>query len=115
MIEAFYLNTFFLFVQISMSTFLFWLCKREDDNDNENYIIVKSFFKKKFKLNVLIELFFVLLGFILLLINIAGVDVGIFLNSKNKDSFSVFQVYIGLSMLSMVLTFFLKFNLCEYA
>lgn len=108
MIEAFYLNTFFLFVQISMSTFLFWLCKREDDNDNENYIIVKSFFKKKFKLNVLIELFFVLLGFILLLINIAGVDVGIFLNSKNKDSFSVFQVYIGLSMLSMVLTFFLN-------
>ena len=108
MIEAFYLNTFFLFVQISMSTFLFWLCKREDDNDNENYIIVKSFFKKKFKLNVLIELFFVLLGFVLLLINIAGVDVGIFLNSKNKDSFSVFQVYIGLSMISMILTFFLN-------
>lgn len=108
MIEAFYLNTFFLFVQISMSTFLFWLCKRKDDDDDENYIIVKSFFKKKFKLNVLIELFFVLLGFILLLINIAGVDVGIFLNSKNKDSFSIFQFYIGLSMLSMVLTFFLN-------
>lgn len=109
MLEAFFINMFFLFVQISMSTFLFWLCKREDDDDDENYIVVKSFFKKKFKFNVLIELFFVLIGFILLLINIAGVDVGIFLNAKNKDYFSVFQVYIGLSMLSMVLTFF--FNL----
>lgn len=108
MLEAFFVNIFFLFVQISMSTFLIWLCKREEEDDDDNYIVVKSFFKKKFKLNVLIELFFVLLGFILLLINVAGVDVGIFLNSKNKDSFSVFQFYIGLSMLSMVLTFFLN-------
>lgn len=108
MLEAFYINTFFLFVQILISAFLFLLCKREDDDDGENYIIVKSFFKKKFKLNVLIELFFVLLGFVLLLINISGVNIGILLNSKNKDSFSIFQFYIGLSMLSMVLTFVLN-------
>ena len=36
MLEAFYLNTFFLLVQISISTFLFWLCKREVD-DGEGY------------------------------------------------------------------------------
>lgn len=108
MLEAFFINIFFLFVQISISTFLIWLCKRKDEEDDDNYVVVKSFLKKKFKLNVLIELFFVLLGFILLLINIAGVDIGIFLNSKNKDSFSVFQFYIGLNMISMVLTFFLN-------
>lgn len=108
MLEAFFINIFFLFVQISISTFLIWLCKRKDEEDDDNYIIVKSFFKKKFKLNVLIELFFILLGVVLLLINISGVDIGIFLNSKNKDSFSIFQFYIGLSMLSMVLTFFLN-------
>lgn len=108
MLEAFFLNIFILFLQILISAFLFWLCKREDKDDDDNYVIVKSFFKKKFKLNVLIELFFVLLGFVLLLINISGVDVGIFLNSKNKDSFSIFQFYIGLSMISMILTIFLN-------
>lgn len=108
MLEAFYINTFFLFLQILISAFLFWLCKREDKDDDDNYVIVKSFFKKKFKLNVLIELFFILLGFVLLLINISGVDVGILLNSKNKDSFSIFQFYIGLSMISMILTYFLN-------
>lgn len=108
MLEAFFLNIFVLFVQTLISLFLIWLCNREDEEDDDNYIIVKSFFKKKFKLNALIELFFILLGFVLLLINISGVDIGIILNSKNKDSFSIFQFYIGLSMLSMVLTFFLN-------
>ena len=104
MIEAFYLNTFFLFVQILISLFLIWLCNREDEDDDENDIFVKSYFKKKFKLNFFIELFFILIGFVLLLINTTGVDVGIFLNSRNKDSFSIFQFYIGLSMILMVLT-----------
>lgn len=108
MIEAFYLNTFFLFVQILISLFLIWLCNREDEDDDENDIFVKFYFKKKFKLNFFIELFFILIGFVLLLINTTGVDVGIFLNSRNKDSFSIFQFYIGLSMISMVLTFFLN-------
>lgn len=105
MLEAFYLNTFFLFVQILMSLFLIWLCNREDEDDDENDIIVKSYFKKKFKLNFFIELFFILLGFVLLLINIVGVDVGIFLNSRNKYSFSIFQFYIGLSMISIAFNF----------
>ena len=105
MLEAFYLNTFFLFVQILISLFLIWLCNREDEDDNENDIFVKSYFKKKFKLNFLIELFFILIGFVLILINIAGVDVGIFLNSRNKDSFSIFQFYIGLSMISIAFNF----------
>lgn len=105
MIEAFYLNTFFLFVQILMSTFLIWLCKREDEDDDENDIFVKSYFKNKFKLNLFIELFFILLGFILLLIHIVGVDIGIFLNSKNKNSFSLFQFYLGLSMISIAFNF----------
>ena len=105
MLEAFYLNTFFLFVQILISLFLIWLCNREDEDDAENDIFVKSYFKKKFKLNFFIELFFILIGFVLLLINIAGVDVGIFLNSRNKDSFSIFQFYIGLSMISIAFNF----------
>lgn len=105
MLEAFYLNTFFLFVQILISLFLIWLCNREDEDDDENDIFVKSYFKKKFKLNFFIELFFILIGFVLLLINIAGVDVGIFLNSRNKDSFSIFQFYIGLSMISIAFNF----------
>ena len=105
MLEAFYLNTFFLFVQILMSLFLIWLCNREDEDDDENDIIVKSYFKKKFKLNFFIELFFILLGFVLLLINIVGVDVGIFLNSRNKYSFSIFQFYIVLSMISIAFNF----------
>lgn len=105
MLEAFYLNTFFLFVQILMSLFLIWLCNREDEDDDENDIIVKSYFKKKFKLNFFIELFFILLGFVLILINIVGVDVGIFLNSRNKYSFSIFQFYIGLSMISIAFNF----------
>ena len=105
MLKAFYLNTFFLFVQILMSLFLIWLCNREDEDDDENDIIVKSYFKKKFKLNFFIELFFILLGFVLLLINIVGVDVGVFLNSRNKYSFSIFQFYIGLSMISIAFNF----------
>lgn len=105
MLEAFYLNTFFLFVQILISLFLIWLCNREDEDDDENDIFVKSYFKKKFKLNFFIELFFILIGFVLLLINIAGVDVGIFLNSRNKYSFSIFQFYIGLSMISIAFNF----------
>lgn len=105
MLKAFYLNTFFLFVQILMSLFLIWLCNREDEDDDENDIIVKSYFKKKFKLNFFIELFFILLGFVLLLINITGVDVEIFLNSKNKSSFSVSQFYLGLSMISIAFNF----------
>ena len=36
MLEAFYLNTFFLFVQILISLFLIWLCDREDEDDDEN-------------------------------------------------------------------------------
>ena len=100
MLEAFYLNTFFLFIQILISLFLIWLCNREDEDDDENDIFVKSYFKKKFKLN-----FFIALRFVLLLINIAGVDVGIFLNSRNKDSFSIFQFYIGLSMISIAFNF----------
>lgn len=89
MLEAFYLNTFFLFIQILISLFLIWLCDREDEDDDENDIFVKSYFKNKFKLNFFIELFFILIGILLILINITGVDVGIFLNSKNKSSFSV--------------------------
>ena len=105
MLEAFYLNTFFLFVQILISLSLIWLCNREDEEDDEGDIFVKSYFKNKFKLNFFIELFFILIGFVLLLINIAGVDVGIFLNSKNKDSFSIFQFYIGLSMILIAFNF----------
>lgn len=51
MLEAFYLNTFFLFIQILISLFLIWLCDREDEDDDENDIFVKSYFKNKFKLN----------------------------------------------------------------
>lgn len=105
MLEAFYLNTFFLFVQILISLSLIWLCNREDEDYDENDVFVKSYFKNKFKLNFFIELFFILIGFLLLLINIAGVDVGILLNSKNKDSFSIFQFYIGLSMISIAFNF----------
>ena len=107
MLEAFYLNTFFLFVQILISLFLIWLCNREDEDedDDENDFFVKSYFKKKFKLNFFIELFFILIGFVLLLINITGGDMGIFLNSKNKDSFSIFQFYIELSMISIAFNF----------
>lgn len=107
MLEAFYLNTFFLFVQILISLFLIWLCDREDEDedDDENDIFVKSYFKNKFKLNFFIELFFILIGILLILINITGVDVGIFLNSKNKSSFSVSQFYLGLSMISIAFNF----------
>ena len=91
MLEAFFLNIFILFVQILISLFLIWLCNREDEDDDENDIFVKSYFKNKFKLIFFIELFFILIGFFLTLINITGVDVGIFLNSKNKNSFSVSQ------------------------
>lgn len=105
MLEAFYLNTFFLFVQILISLFLIWLCDREDEDDDENDIFVKSYFKNKFKLNFFIELFFIMIGILLILINITGVDVGIFLNSKNKSSFSVSQFYLGLSMISIAFNF----------
>lgn len=107
MLEAFYLNTFFLFIQILISLFLIWLCDREDEDedDDENDIFVKSYFKNKFKLNFFIELFFILIGILLILINITGVDVGIFLNSKNKSSFSVSQFYLGLSMISIAFNF----------
>ena len=98
MLEAFYLNTIFLFVQILISLFLIWLCDREDEDDDENDIFVKSYFKNKFKLNFFIELFFILIGILLILINITGVDVGIFLNSKNK-------IYLGLSMISIAFNF----------
>lgn len=46
MLEAFFINIFFLFVQISISTFLIWLCKRKDEEDDDNYVVVKSFLKK---------------------------------------------------------------------
>lgn len=49
MLEAFYLNTFFLFIQILISLFLIWLCDREDEDDDENDIFVKSYFKNKEK------------------------------------------------------------------
>lgn len=57
MLEAFYLNTFFLFIQILISLFLIWLCDREDEDDDENDIFVKSYFKNKFKLNFLLNYF----------------------------------------------------------
>lgn len=98
MLGSFLANIYFLFIQISMSAFLIWLCNRKADGDDDNYFFVKSHFKKKFKLHILIDVLFILIGFILLLINIFGVDVGMFLDSKNKDSFSLFKVYIGLSI-----------------
>lgn len=67
MLEAFFLNIFILFVQILISLFLIWLCNREDEDDDENDIFVKSYFKNKFKLNFFIELFFILIGFFLIL------------------------------------------------
>lgn len=57
MLEAFFLNIFILFVQILISLFLIWLCNREDEDDDENDIFVKSYFKNKFKLNFLLNYF----------------------------------------------------------
>ena len=54
MLEAFYLNTFFLFVQILISLSLIWLCNREDEEEDEGDIFVKSYFKNKFKINFFI-------------------------------------------------------------
>lgn len=57
MLEAFYLNTFFLFIQILISLFLIWLCDREDEDDdvynnlkfnkNPKNIRLKYYFYKK--------------------------------------------------------------------
>lgn len=46
MLGSFLANIYFLFIQISMSAFLIWLCNRKADDDDDNYFFVKSHFKK---------------------------------------------------------------------
>ena len=94
----------FLFIMLSLvvesviSICFIRLCKSYDDNLGVNRSLVGGFIQ-----NFFIELFFILIGVILFILNYFGImDVGIFVSSNQSNVSPILEIYICLAIFSML-------------
>ena len=98
MISLFLFLMFSLFVESIVSVCFIRLCKSYDDGLGMNRQLVGGFVQ-----NLFVELFFILIGIILFVINYFGImDIGMFVSSNQSKSSPILDIYICLAIFSML-------------